>query len=246
MISQINMNKERPQGFTLIELLIVVSIIAVLSVALVFMLNPAETLKKARDTQRISDLKTIKTTLGVMLTSTTTPSLDGTFGADDGGICITRGDGGAPTSIRIAYSSPTVPTSGIAVNGGSDAIADFSSGSDAFNVSAEDAGKVDGGGWIPINLKALTGGSPISNFPIDPTNEAPAAAASLSNLVYRYACQNGSSTSKPSFVFEINAALESNAYTVDDDFRTKDGGDNTDMYEVGNSLNLLPETGLQF
>ena len=63
----------RSSGFTLLELLIVISIIAILSIALVFMLNPAETLKKARDAQRISDLKTVKTALGIMLTASSTP-----------------------------------------------------------------------------------------------------------------------------------------------------------------------------
>ncbi|MDO8604632.1 MAG: type II secretion system protein [bacterium] len=65
------------KGFTLLELLIVISIIAILSVALVLILNPAETLKKSRDTQRISDLNTIKTALGLYLTSTSTPWMNG-------------------------------------------------------------------------------------------------------------------------------------------------------------------------
>lgn len=71
----VNMNiKEKQEaGFTLLELLIVVSVIAILSVALVLVLNPAETLKKSRDAQRISDLSTIKTALGIYLTSTSTP-----------------------------------------------------------------------------------------------------------------------------------------------------------------------------
>ena len=42
-------------GFTLLELLIVISVLAILSVALIVVLNPAETLKKGRDSQRISD-----------------------------------------------------------------------------------------------------------------------------------------------------------------------------------------------
>ena len=71
-----SLTKFNKKGFTLLELLIVVSIIAILSIALVFMLNPTETLKKSRDAQRISDLNTVKTALGIMLTASSTPSLD--------------------------------------------------------------------------------------------------------------------------------------------------------------------------
>lgn len=71
----ISMNMKNKKGFTLLELLIVISIIAILSVALVLILNPAETLRKSRDTQRISDLNTVKTALGLYLTSTSSPSM---------------------------------------------------------------------------------------------------------------------------------------------------------------------------
>ena len=54
-----NLVKKPAKGFTLLELLIVIAIIAVLSVILVLVLNPAETLKKSRDTQRMSDLSTL-------------------------------------------------------------------------------------------------------------------------------------------------------------------------------------------
>ncbi len=53
------MKKNKKGGFTLLELLIVIAILAILSVALVIVLNPAETLKKARDAQRRADVNTI-------------------------------------------------------------------------------------------------------------------------------------------------------------------------------------------
>jgi len=237
-----SLSKFHQKGFTLLELLIVIAIIAILSIALVFMLNPAETLKKARDAQRISDLKTVKTALGIMLTATSTPSLDGTFGGALTGICTTAGSGASATTPKIRYSSVTSPTLSGTLTVGADAAGAALWVSPGAGTAAASAGKVDGTGWIPVNLRALTGGTPISSFPVDPTNTVGATAA-VTDLVYRYACQNGSVTAgKPAFVFEINAALESNAYTVEDDKRTKDGGDNDNMYETGNTLSLLPLT----
>jgi len=43
------------KGFTLLELLIVIGILAILSTTVVLVINPAELLKKARDSQRISE-----------------------------------------------------------------------------------------------------------------------------------------------------------------------------------------------
>lgn len=243
MISLTNIKEKRDAGFTLLELLIVIAIIAILSIALVFMLNPAETLKKARDAQRISDLKTVKTALGIMLTASSTPNLDN-FGATVGtnAVCLTNAAGTARVGM-IAYSvfpAPTVTatTAGADSAGTSFGTTGYSSASQAV------AGKVDGTGWIPVNLKALTGGTPISSFPVDPTNTIAAASVAATDLVYRYGCQNGSSVAgKPSYIFEINAVLESQAYKTDELKMARDGGDNVDMYETGNSLNLLPTTG---
>lgn len=232
-----NMQK-REGGFTLLELLIVIAIIAILSIALVFMLNPAETLKKARDAQRISDLKSVKTALGIMLTASSTPSLDN-FGA----VC-TSNAAGAGRVGAIAYSTFPIPTAAITTAAGSDVTSGGSfSATVAYGAAnATSTGKVDGTGWIPVNLKALTGGTPIASFPVDPVNTVTVAGPVSSDLVYRYACQNGAGGGKPSYIFELDAVLESNAYTAEDTKMSKDGGDNASYYETGNSLNLLPIT----
>lgn len=51
--------KSRSLGFTLVELLIVVSILSLLTVAVLAAINPLEQLKKGRDTQRKADAATL-------------------------------------------------------------------------------------------------------------------------------------------------------------------------------------------
>lgn len=53
------MRTARQKGFTLIELLVVIAILAVLVTAIVVILNPAELLKQARDSTRLSDTKSL-------------------------------------------------------------------------------------------------------------------------------------------------------------------------------------------
>lgn len=233
-----NIREKREAGFTLLELLIVVSIIAILSVALVLVLNPAEALKKSRDAQRMSDLSTIKTALGLLLTSTSTPSLDNTFGAA-ASTCLSSVTGVANIAAKVRYSTGTA-VAYTAAGGGTDVIATGTFTSPSIAATGI-IGDVAGAGWIPAVLSNLTGGSPISNYPTDPTNSVSASAVAT-DLVYRYACQNAGAAGRPGYVFEIDARLESDAYTITDNKLSLDGGDNTNLYEIGTSLKLLPTT----
>ena len=63
------------RGFTLVELLIVIGILAILAVVVVLVLNPAQLLAQARDSQRISDLGSIKSAIGLYLATATSPSI---------------------------------------------------------------------------------------------------------------------------------------------------------------------------
>lgn len=237
MISHMHAEEKKEGGFTLLELLIVVSIIAILSVALIFVLNPAETLKKSRDAQRISDMATLKTALGLMLTSSSTPYL-----ASGNTNCL---QGGAAakvyySAIGTIYSSGS-PSVGTSANGtfGS------ASASGVSPASTDAAVAVDGTGWVPVNFDWLPGGSPISNLPLDPINTvATAGAATSTDLTYRYVCQSTGSGSKPSYVFEFGAILESDTYKNGgtDDKPSKDGGDSATYYEVGTNLKLVKGT----
>ncbi len=231
-----NMNfvkKNKNRGFTLLELLIVIAIIAILSVALVLVLNPAETLRKSRDAQRISDLSTLKTALGIYLTSNVTPTLGD---AGSNATCsLTPGDPrGIAGAYKIWYSTPSTT-----------AITDVTlDGSTVVSPKIQVAipALTDGTGWIPVNFGSLSGGSPISNIPVDPTNNiatgtSTAASVRSDALVYRYAC------SQSPLAFEIDAQLESTAYTVDDNKRVSDGGNSTEYYETGTNLLILGAGG---
>lgn len=224
------------RGFTLLELLIVIAILAILSVALIIVLNPAETLKKSRDVQRISDLNTMKTAIGLYTTSISTPQLDGKTGTVND-----KCDGGTAAAEELWVSVNTTA-------GGGETITDTPpvgwpalAGNWEQNAAASTQPEVDADGWIPIDFTAIPGGAPISNLPIDPTNDvsinaSTAAIVDNTALMYRYACK------KSTITYELNANLESDAFTVTDNKETKDGGNNTNLYEVGTDLSILTST----
>lgn len=209
------------KGFTLLELLIVIAVIAVLSAILIFILDPTETLSKSRDAQRISDLGSLKTAIGIYLTTTVGGQLDGITGTKQDK-CL----GGAGTKT-VFLSVPT---------GGPTVTLPLPSGFTAFGqTTAASSTAVDGTGWVPVNLGAITGGSPISSMPLDPTNSvASGAALADTDLLYRYACR------KSPLTFELEAKLESIAFTTTDNRGSKDGGNNTTLLEVGTDTTILP------
>ena len=97
---------------------------------------------------------------------------------------------------------------------------------------------VTGTGWVDINLGLLTSGAPLSKLPVDPVNST--TTSNLTSYYYGYSCRDSISP----YTYELNANMESGKYssagpgTGDVESNSKDGGDNNNWYEIGNSLTL--------
>jgi len=64
------------KGFTLIELLVVMGILGILMAVTILVINPAEYLKRSRDTQRINDLGAINSAVGIYMANGGTLATD--------------------------------------------------------------------------------------------------------------------------------------------------------------------------
>ena len=223
------------KGFTLLELLIVIAILATLATIVVLVLNPAETLKKSRDTQRISDMSSLKSAIGLYATTVTPVYL---AGATDNTECQvgTNGWTGETATGLIYYSvdATSEDITDVTLDGST-----FTSTGNSQPADSATGALTDGTGWIPINFDNIVGGTPISGLPVDPTNDVSYGTSEVSTvtseaLVYRYACNIDNLT------YEINATLESTEMTTaPNDRRLKDGGNSALMYEVGTNLKIL-------
>jgi prepilin-type N-terminal cleavage/methylation domain-containing protein len=132
-------------SFTLIELLIVLAIVAILSVVVILTLNPAELLKQARDSNRLSDLSTLNSALGVFNTD-----VAGGFMGTSSIVYVSIPD---TTSSCANLGLPTLP------------------GGWSYNcATATSTRNTEGTGWIPVNLKLISFGSSLSSLPVDPIN----------------------------------------------------------------------------
>jgi prepilin-type N-terminal cleavage/methylation domain-containing protein len=63
------------KGFTLIELLVVIGILAILAVAAILVLNPAQLFAEARDSQRINDMNNLKSAIALYLSTVSSPNM---------------------------------------------------------------------------------------------------------------------------------------------------------------------------
>lgn len=193
------------RGFTLVELLIVVGILAVLLTVTIVALNPAELLRQSRDASRVVDLDALRAAITLYATTVDGPDLNGT---DTDADCYLPTAGG---DCYLSQSSGTCDTAG-------------RSSSTTEVVTASVA--VDGTGWVPVNLAAIPGGSPLHALPVDPVNNA--------SFYYTYSCNNTDKT------FEFTADLESSRYSKggSSDLEGTDGGNTDNLFEVGTEPGL--------
>ena len=138
------------KGFTLVELMIVIAILAILAAIVIFALNPAELFRRARDSQRMSDLRVLSSAISYYLADATTPVLDGVTNA------LCSGGTGADT-IWATVANTTLPTGYVWV--------------------ASTVRVVDGTGWLKVNFSA-GGSAPIGQLPMDPSNTGPTGTPS--------------------------------------------------------------------
>ncbi len=152
------------QGFTLIELLLVIAVIAILSVVVVLSLNPAELLRRSRDSNRVSDLDTLTHAISLYQTDQGTSGTSGFMGTSSI-IYVSLPDA---SSTCGSWNLPTSPT-----------------GYTYQCSSPPTYRSITGTGWLPLNFQTITTGNPLGQLPIDPTN------ASSTGLYYTYTT-NGS------------------------------------------------------
>lgn len=191
------------RGFTLLELLITVGILAALTTVAVFTLNPVEQLKKSRDSRRLADLSTIFTATDFYLQETPGASM---------GNCTSTFYVSVPSDNGEAPPS-NLPSSW------------------SYNrVSSTNLRKIDGTGWLPLNLASGTAGTALTTLPVDPTNRFD------QNLYYGYGCK------ADGLSYTISAFMESRqfAHGGAQDKTSTDGGPDPGIYEVGSNIYLSP------
>ncbi len=146
-------------AFTLIELLVVIAVIAILAVVVVVTLNPAEMLRQAKDSNRLSDLATINSAINLYTT-------------DQSGYPSFSLGNASSVYLSLPDASSTCTNLGLATTS--------PSGITYACVTSTSSRNITSSGWIPVNLSLISSGSPLGSLPIDPVNQ------SSTGLYYTY------------------------------------------------------------
>ena len=92
------------KGFTLIELLIVIAILAVLGTIAVLVINPAQMLAQARDSQRLSDMAAVRKALALYASTASTVTITAST------TCTNTPTGNVHSGIAATINSSTLVT----------------------------------------------------------------------------------------------------------------------------------------
>jgi prepilin-type N-terminal cleavage/methylation domain-containing protein len=229
------MGNNAKDGFTLIELLIVIGVIAVLAVVVILLLNPAELLREARDSQRISDLATMKNAISLYSTDVANPNIGQLNSVTEGVQCFV-------TVCNVSGNSTFEDPANSNGAWQSDSNCDWAPSTYCGGFTVEERTgntSVAGNGWVAINFASMTSGSPIGKEPTDPINQPGTcqgawSTASLGScaLFYSYVSDGKN--------YKLTAFMESIRYANGGtkDVESGDGGINPYVYEVGTNLNL--------
>jgi len=202
------------KGFTLIELIIVIGIIALLATTVILVINPVRIFQEARDSQRIADLGQLSSAISLYLaTSSANPLLPAACLADWWASIS------AVPSASQPFASPAT--------------------AEASQTHSATPWVITGAGWLPLDFRTVSGGSPLSALPRDPrNNNTGTLSAAGGGLFYAFQCDAANTT------FELNANMESGRYGNTggtpgaDDVENTDGGSSTSIFEVGNAPSL--------
>lgn len=100
------------KGFTLVELLVVIAIIAILAGALFLVINPAELMKKGRDSKRMSELNELNKAIAAAMAN----SSQFTLTARTDSSCSANANARSATGVAGSYIQYTsTPASGLSV-----------------------------------------------------------------------------------------------------------------------------------
>ena len=199
------------KGFTLIELIIVIALIALLATTVILVINPVKIFREARDSQRIADIGQMNSALSLYMGTASSPSLGACSASAN---CYTHVLGlGASSGCGIG-GVPRYTPNNATVN------------------ATTTTGIAGNNGWVPVKLSDASGGSPLSAWPVDPKASILSGVAT-SSYYYSYACDANSQ-------WEFTAHMESTRYaaTGGDDVETTDGGNQTNLFEVGTNVQL--------
>lgn len=135
------------RAFTLIELLIVIGVLAVLAVAVILTLNPAELLRQSRDTRRVAEIKALNAGINGFSSGNPKASL-GTSSL----LYVSLPDSDPACG---SWALPPLP------------------GPWEYRCAPETSYRnLDGTGWIPLNVANLAKYVSVSALPVDPVNDA--------------------------------------------------------------------------